>query len=75
MNDFTKDELEELMHCVYAYRDLCDEDVEDNLCDKLKSIIDNYDKPCGHINCRRVSLLDGHAYDICPNCDYIWMIR
>jgi hypothetical protein len=35
MNDFTKEELKELMHCVYAYQDLCDEDVEDNLCDKL----------------------------------------
>lgn len=45
MNEFTKEELEELMHCVYAYRDLCDEDVEDNLCDKLKSMIDNY---CEH---------------------------
>ena len=45
MNEFTKEELEELMHCVYAYRDLCDEDVEDNLCDKLKFMIDNY---CEH---------------------------
>ncbi len=45
MNDFTKEELEELMHCVYAYRDLCDEDVDDILSNKLQSLIDNY---CEH---------------------------
>jgi hypothetical protein len=49
MNDFTKEELKELMHCVYVYRDLCDEGVEDNLCYKLKSMIDNYcERKCDH---------------------------
>lgn len=55
MNEFTKEELEELMHCVYAYRDLCDEDVEDNLCDKLKFMIDNY---CEHES-------EPHEQEIC----------
>lgn len=63
MSDFTKEELEELMHCVYAYRDLCDEDVEDNLCDKLKAMIDNfcehawvYDEPRGRKVCSKCGL-------------------
>lgn len=53
MNDFTKEELKEIMHCVYAYRDLCDEDIEDALCDKILSMIDNY---CDH-------------KETCPNYD------
>lgn len=63
MNDFTKEELEELMHCVYAYRDLCDEDVEDNLCDKLKFMIDNY---CEHKTTGQVSDVD--YVNICIEC-------
>jgi hypothetical protein len=65
MNDFTKEELEELMHCVYAYRDLCDEDVEDNLCDKLKSMIENY--------CEHKDSYEDFSYNPtrCKECDAI----
>jgi hypothetical protein len=69
MNDFTKEELEELMHCVYAYRDLCDEDVKenlkDNLCDKIQSLIDNY---CEHEDTTQDSAL---VY-VCNYCHRIY---
>lgn len=70
MNDFTKEELEELMHCVYSYRDLCDENVEDSLCDKLKSMIDNY---CEHefiatLDLKDWSKREAYAIPMCRKC-------
>jgi hypothetical protein len=60
MNEFTKEELQELMHCVYAYRDLCEEDIEYDLCDKLKSMIDNYCEHKNHIGI--------HEWKTCNDC-------
>ena len=65
MNDFTKEELEELQHCIYAYRDLCDEDVDDSLCDKLQSMIDNYCEHDGEIG-------KDYPAEKCMKCGRYW---
>ena len=75
MNEFTKKELKELMYGLYCIAKLDDGMANKILYEKIKSMIDSYDAPCEHKNCRRVSLLDGHDYDICPNCDYIRQMR
>ena len=76
MNDFTKEELSMLkrltLQDVNQFRQNSD-CIE--LMGKIQSMIDNFEKPCSHKNCRRVSLLDGHDYDICPNCEYIRQMR
>ena len=79
MNNFSKEELEDLRNCVANYNSTSDHNFGDccypELLKKVDAMIDNYDKPCEHKNCRRVSLLDGHDYDICPSCDFIRTAR
>lgn len=77
MNDFTKEELEALTISVHHILMLQPQRKEFyvELQEKITANIERYGKPCEHKNCRRVSLLDGHDYDICPNCEFIRMVR
>lgn len=46
MNDFTKDELTDLIFCVKDHERYQDDSIHENLINKLQSLIDNY---CDHI--------------------------
>ena len=79
MNDFTRDELLIILLDMRFYakqsKPMNESPSHGELREKIEDMIENYDQPCGHINCRRVSLLDGHEYDICANCQFIRIVR
>lgn len=75
MISFTKEELEDLRCCVGCYEDSYGDPIYKELYDKLHKMINDFNKHCGHHNRRRISLSNGHEYDICPNCQYVAQIR
>ena len=46
MNDFTKEELENIQHCIMTYGYECS--IPKLLIDKVESMIENYKEPCKH---------------------------
>lgn len=59
MNEFTKEELEELRYCVtFAHGD------DNGLADKLQSMLDNY---CEHEDTRQIC--DADYVEVCADCD------
>lgn len=44
MNDFTKEELEDLIFCVKYHTDYQGDSIQENLINKIQSLIDNYCK-------------------------------
>jgi hypothetical protein len=75
MNDFTKEELIIMYHNFAETEFRGTNNKLNGIRIKIRSLIDNHDKPCTHKNCRRISLLDGHDYDICPSCNFIRQVR
>lgn len=79
VNDFTKEELQIILLDMDTYINkaviLKVPKHHLELRDKVESMIDNYDKPCEHKHLRRVSLIDGHEYDICHHCPFIRQVR
>ncbi len=65
MNDFTKEELEDLKNCVWVYDDLRDESTHKELIKKLKSMVDNY---CEHSFAIILSVDKGRILR-CLKCD------
>ncbi len=48
MNDFTKEELEDLIFCVKDHTGYQDDSIHVNLIKKIQFLIDNYKAPCEH---------------------------
>lgn len=64
MNDFTKEELENIYSCVsdLSHGALCDEDQE--LLDKIQSMIDNY--------CEHKPIKEAYVYvEVCEKCNRV----
>lgn len=64
MNDFTKEELKELLKWKYedCYKNPCDQKIIDPLINKIQSIIDNY---CEHENTKFIMDV---GIDKCTKC-------
>ncbi len=72
MNEFTKEELKELMYGLWCRAKIDGMIVNKTLYDKIKFMIDNYNSDkiecfyyCKH--CNETSVLDEF---VCPQCDY-----
>ncbi len=63
MNDFTKEELKELMNGVWCRHQVHKMPINQNIYDKIQSMIDNYDKSCEH---KSTNYDDGLYY--CDDC-------
>lgn len=48
MNDFTKEELEDIKNCIWVYDDLRDDSTHAALITKIQLMIDNY--KCEHVS-------------------------
>lgn len=65
MNEFTKEELEDIYNCVWIYDDLHDDSTHEYLLKKLKSMIDNY---CEHEPANECIALPIGKYTKCVKC-------
>ena len=66
MNDFTKEELEQLSFAIHAYTHAEDDHIYDDLRSKIKAMIDNL---CEHEHLLAAS--DNSMYAKCNKCGHI----
>lgn len=68
MNEFTKEELKEILACV------CN--IDGNVLNKIQSMIDNYcEHECSNHELIRLKLLRSKEYDFCETCLCIRRMR